>query len=129
MTETEKKALALLNEICVEMGLDKVRSLELDMPGEKALLRAIEAHEAFKIEVSDAVEDTKFMVETHCDTEALALVSNRLNRFIIAKPDPLEDAIAEVDCGPGWKDGQDYAKQVRAAMKARGYEFTKINKE
>ena len=50
MTETEKKALALLNEICVEMGLDKVSSLELDMPGERALLRAIEQHEAFRIE-------------------------------------------------------------------------------
>ena len=56
VTETEKKALALLNETCAEMSLDKVRSLELNMPGERALLRAIEQHEAYKQEVSDVCE-------------------------------------------------------------------------
>lgn len=37
MTETKKKALALLNEVAKEMGLEKVSSLELDMPGERTL--------------------------------------------------------------------------------------------
>lgn len=94
MTDIEKKALVLLNEVEPEI---EPWTLD-DIKGEacfETLCRAIEQHEAFRQEVSDAVEDTKFMVETHCDTEALALVSNRLNRFIIAKPDPLAEAWIE----------------------------------
>ena len=120
MTETEQKALALLNEVAKEMGLVQLRILDTDLPGERALCRAIEQHEAFRQEVSDAVNDTKFMVETHCDTEALVLVSNRLNRFITAKPDPLVEAIDEVDTGPIWDGTQDYANKIRAAIEKRG---------
>jgi len=120
MTETEQKALALLNEVAKEMGLVQLRILDTDLPGERALCRAIEQHEAFRQEVSDAVKDTKFMVETHCDTEALVLVSNRLNRFITAKPDPLVEAIDEVDTGPIWDGTQDYANKIRAAIEKRG---------
>jgi hypothetical protein len=39
------------------------------------------------------------------------------------KPDPLMEAIAEVDTGKGWEDGQDYARQIRAALDARGLEI------
>ena len=120
MTDIEQKALALLNEVAKEMGLVQLRILDTDLPGERALCRAIEQHEAFRQEVSDAVKDTKFMVETHCDTEALVLVSNRLNRFITAKPDPLVEAIDEVDTGPIWDGTQDYANKIRAAIEKRG---------
>ena len=57
MTDIERKAWELANSV----GTYK-----------KALCRVIEQHEAFKQEVSDAVGDTLFMVETHCDGEALA---------------------------------------------------------
>ena len=116
MTETEKKALALLNETCAEMSLDKVRSLELDMPGERALLRAIEQHEAYKQEVSDAVETLVDM--PRCDPDEVDLVAERLGRFIIAKPDPLveawkarypDDPLPEASCA-----------DLRAAIEKRG---------
>ena len=87
MTDIEKKALALMNEICAEMGLDKVRSLSVDMPGENALIRAIEQHEAFRQEVSDAIEE---MLNTPG-----CVIRNSIGRFIIAKPDPLAEAWIE----------------------------------
>ena len=125
MTDTiEQKALALVNEVRAESRgscADRQHLRHADMEElEAALRRAIEQHEAFRQEVSDAVKDTKFMVETHCDTEALVLVSNRLNRFITAKPDPLVEAIDEVDTGPIWDGTQDYANKIRAAIEKRG---------
>ena len=109
MTETEKKALALLNEVCAEMGLEKVSSLELDIPGERALVRAIEQHEAFRQEVSDAVESRWMnILAMKCE--------DVFSRFIIAKADPLVGAL--IDCGldpsEGWPD------EIRAAIKKRG---------
>lgn len=119
MTETEKKALTLLNEVCAEIGLDKVSSLELDMPGERALVRAIEQHESFKREVSDAVEGCTSMV---------GLDPKRyFARFIIPKPDPLVEAIQAADeAHPGWESASDYAQHLRAALAARGLEVRKI---
>ena len=105
MTDIERKAWELANSV----GTYK-----------KALCRVIEQHEAFKQEVSDAVGDTLFMVETHCDGEALALVSNRLLKFIIpkAKPDPLAEML-EKDFGGYMPDADDF----RAALEARGLEI------
>ena len=120
MTETEKKALALLNEICVEMGLDKVRSLELNMPGERALLRALEQHEAYKQEVSDAVETLVDM--PRCDPDEVDLVAERLGRFIIAKPDPLVEALEAT----GDNEAEERAWRLRAALAARDLEVRKI---
>ena len=92
MTETEKKALAL------------VRECESDY---EALCRAIEQHEAFKREVSDAVEGYTSMV---------GLDPKRyFARFIIAKPDPLVEVwdhmIVTGNFGP---------LAFRAAIEARG---------
>ena len=112
MTETKKKALALLNEICVEMGLDKVRSLELDMPGERALLRAIEQHEAFRQEVSDAVVAAKAYYE---------VPMYDLSAFIIAKPDPLVEALGEL--ADRNMEAKQAAETLRAALAARGLEI------
>ena len=121
MTDIEQKALALVNAVEVDRVLfQRTQSIERAYAWDEALCRAIEQHEAFRQEVSDAVKDTKFMVETHCDTEALVLVSNRLNRFITAKPDPLVEAIDEVDTGPIWDGTQDYANKIRAAIEKRG---------
>ena len=44
--------------------------------------------------------------------------------------DPLVEAIQDADeTHPGWESAKDYAHSLRAAMKARGYEFTKIGGE
>lgn len=93
MTETKKKALALLNEVAKEMGLEKVSSLELDMPGERALLRALEQHEAFRREVSDAVEELAVCVYE----DSSSIVRRYMGRFIIPKSDPLVEVLDEVE--------------------------------
>ena len=120
MTETEKKALALLNETCAEMGLDKVRSLELDMPGERALLRAIEQHEAYKQEVSDAVETLVDM--PRCDPDEVDLVAERLGRFIIAKPDPVKMLFDYFETTENFYPPE-FEGDIRAALAARGLEI------
>lgn len=124
MTETEKKALALLNEVCAEMGLDKVSSLELDMPGERALLRAIEQHEAFRQEVSDAVEAV--FAGYHDAPIPWVVMRRKLEPFIIAKPDPLVEVIADYKRTKGtgeYATNKDMADALRAALAARGLEI------
>lgn len=117
MNETEKKALALLNEVAKEMGLEKVSSLELDMPGERALLRAIEQHEAFRQEVSDAVETIRNCTDANKRYGACVA----LNRFILPKPvDPLKEVLNAMML-------TDYQQhELRAALAARGLEVRKI---
>ena len=95
MTDTiEQKALALVNEVETERGMsewtDVCRS-ELTM-GE-ALCRAIEAHEAFRQEVSDAVEAV--FAGYHDAPIPWVIMRRKLERFIIAKPDPLVEVLDE----------------------------------
>lgn len=121
MTDIEKKALALVNE--VEGGnwlpheTDRIRNFA-------TICRAIEQHEAFKHEVSDAVE---FSIANY---EGLAFP--RLTRFIIAKPDPLVEVISSAlrEGSPFDEDlSHDYtaeAKVIAAAIRASGLEVRKI---
>ena len=81
MTEIEKKARALLNEVRVEYPL-----ISSEVASNLALCRAIEQHEAFRQEVSDAVEQAQ---TKDWDVHPV------LWRFIIAKPDPLAEAWIE----------------------------------
>ena len=118
MTETEKKALALLNEVRAESRgscADRQHLRHADMEElEAALCRAIEQHEVFRQEVSDAVEDAK----RRCLRQAF----DQLERFIIVKPDPLVEVMQE------WWDANGYAsiETFRAALAARGLEVRKI---
>ena len=77
----------------------------------KAFKAAIEQHEAFRREVSDAVE--------HCracsDPEAWTRIKFELERFIISKPDPLQDILLE-EYGHVSAD----ADAFRAALAKRG---------
>lgn len=115
MTETEKKALALLNEVAKEMGLEKVSSLELDMPGERALLRAIEQHEAFRQEVSEFALGIQDYLSALNAKGWIAECSS----FIIAKPDPLDEAVKEA--ASKWMNAQEpLTDGVRAAIEKRG---------
>ena len=113
MTDIEKQALALVNEIEVEFGRSHLS--ERIAPGayvtHKALCRAIEQHEAFKQEVSDAVE--KILNCTNANKRYGACLA--LNRFIIAKPDPLVEEF-----------GHENAEQIRAALAARGLEIREV---
>lgn len=121
MTEIERKALALVNEVRAEEGL--LMNTIKDVRGFyswTALVRAIEQHEAYKQEVSDAVE--------MCDGTESPM--HRLHRFILPKTvDPLVEALRQTFPISLEDVDEGNARDLRTAMQARGYEFTKINKE
>ena len=106
MTDIEQKALALIKPgASCEVNFENISILAT------ALTCAIERHEAFKQEVSDAL--------------LIYSPENRnpaLGRFIIAKPDPLVEVIA------GWTGGTVLlASDLRAALDARGLEIRSKN--
>ena len=126
MTDIEQKALALVNEVRAEAGHSVLTEHN---PGVsygccwEALCRAIERHEAFRQEVSDAVEGVVNSTYMPAPSE------HKLRRFIIAKPDPLVDAI-RTEWPFTFQDGAEvHANRLRAAMKARVYEWRKIEGE
>jgi len=85
MSNIEAKALALVNEVRREYP-----NAADYTAGYMALCRAIERHEAFKQEVSDAIMS---------QYAAMAFVPPRLKTFIITKPKPdlLEQALKNMD--------------------------------
>lgn len=110
MTEIEKKALTLLNErhSPYEYAPD-------DHPV-RVLARAIEQHEAYKQDVSDAVEATlNTMLRIH-GASTDRLLRKCLGYFIIPKADPLVEAM--IECGFG--DSSNAASDIREALAKRG---------
>ena len=114
MTDTiEKKALGLVNEVNVERGYAPYSSFRRDFDHTcEALCRAIEQHEAFRQKVSDAL--VMYSPENR---------NPALGRFIINKPDPLVEVLKEV----AWYDNEITAKELRAALEARGLEIREKN--
>ena len=110
MTDIEQKALALVNEVRTERGWQPHRTLsQYDCSRTLTLCRAIEQHEAFRQEVSDAVEGVVNSTYMPAPSE------HKLRRFIIAKPDPLVEALDEIGvCGP------DRIYHFRTAIAKRG---------
>lgn len=115
MSEIEKKALALFNEVARERGSSH-DSVLLDRAfiENEALCRAIEAHEAFRQEVSDAVE--KHWGDMPCE----------FDRFINAKPDPLVEVLGDMKDGRAGPTTESFAACLRAALSARGLEIKEI---
>jgi len=113
MTDTERKALALVNEVARERGY-KYESVFLDraFAENEALCRAIEQHEAFRQEVSDAVVKATHTMAAGKLVEA----SGILAALIIAKPDPLVEAFDVV--WPGIDKAM--VEALRAAIEKRG---------
>jgi len=109
MTDIEQRALALLNEVLAERPFG---------PNDNyiyvTLCRAIEQHEAFRQEVSDAVEGTLRSVShwQGCDVEKFRAA---LSRFIISKPDLLVEVLDEIGV---WDP--DRIDRFRAAIEKRG---------
>lgn len=107
MTEIERKALELVNEIEREEIYKDFTSIhKKDIILNAALHRAIEQHEAFRQEVSDAAEHL-------CKFYGVPIVMQQLERFIIAKPDPLVIEAREIlasmcenqRAAQDWRDG------------------------
>ena len=79
---------------------------------------AIEQHEAYKQEVSDAVEVSLRLTQGFEGTDAFK-AKVILERFIIAKPDPLVEALDSL----GLEKADEWAPDIRKALAARGLEI------
>jgi hypothetical protein len=113
MTDIEKKALALLNE-CGGAHTYIKRDWN---PRYEALCRAIEQHEAFRQEVSDALS----VYQKAASTQQRSLIWDALTRFIIAKPvDPLVDVWLEAFPGNHVDDARDECAKISEALAKRG---------
>lgn len=119
MTDTEQKALALVNEVGDPQGFAPYTGLPKN-DVTKALCRAIEQHEAFRQEVSDAVEQADLL-----DIYGKAGAYLILQRFIIPKPKPDQLVEAFDAVWPGID--RTMVKAIRAALEARGLEIREKN--
>jgi hypothetical protein len=118
MTDIEAKALALVNEIELERGATPYSKLNRH-GGAEAIYRAIERHEAFKQEVSDAAEEY--------EEAGFPMAWEGFERFIIpkpkSKPDPLAEVLEEISGEGGFDNFDHYAYNLHAALEARGLEI------
>lgn len=109
MTDIEQKALALIN---AEIDYDPTAN---DAHEYKALCRAIEQLEAFRQEVSDAVE------------EAIdrGFYAQALQSLIIPKPkpDPLFDVLWELGMAENRAGIVFAANRINETLEARGFEI------
>ena len=118
MTDIDPKALEHACQ-CAGRSVHHFDRMALDLPLRASIVahaRAIEQHDTFRQEVSDAV--------TGFDEYGTEAAWERLSRFIIAKPDPLVEALN--DLYPETSGNREYADQLRAALAARGLEVRKI---
>ena len=115
MNDIEQKARDMVLEVLRESELPRELT-PITREYWKALCRAIEQHEAFRQEVSDALLSDGVFPEGH-----------KLSRFIIPAPkhDPLVEAMA--DCGVDRFES--WADQLRAALEARGLTITTVEKD
>jgi hypothetical protein len=123
MTDIEAKALALVNEARRERNIPLLFSFSRKFSDEEALCRAIEQHEAFKQEVSDAVE-----AYLKWSDECLLARRDGFDRFVIPKPDPLVEVMIEWFSMKGLSN-EDHANNLRAALDALGFEIREKNDE
>lgn len=105
MTDTERKALALSIEVREDARMRLCPDPTLLFGNWEALCRAIEQHEAFRQEVSDAVVAAKAYYE---------VPMYDLSAFIIAKRDPLVEMGREIGISPIRLEA------LRAAIEKRG---------
>ena len=131
MTDTEQKALALVNEIrkeaTIQSGYDGQSYQILTRWADciEALCRAIERDKAFRQEVSDVFEATisalDQLVLGERDEAMVRGIRIATTRFIIAKPlDPLVDAWREAWPGTPEENAIEEAGILLAAVEKRG---------
>ena len=113
MQTVEERALALVNAVQELRGHPPLARFRSDTTMAEALMQSIKAHDAFKQEVSDAVNG----FERYCTVTDTPFPTD-LSRFILPKPvDPLVEAICEASVSDA-DDGD--ASRLRAALAKRG---------
>jgi hypothetical protein len=115
----EAKAQALLVEVRKDRGAHPMPDEPLNRTyiAHEALYRAIERHEAFKQEVSDAIENE--WANLHYGAK------RNLDRFRIPlpKPDPLVAVLLDMELSSDQEEGQHDAKWLRLKLDALGFEI------
>ena len=111
---TEDKAQALVDAVYAgrhRLSAD-TRFIDRRVDTDEALCRAIEQHEAFRQEVSDAMKE-------YCKGHGIP----NYDRFIIPapKPDPLVEVLKALPVGR--VSLETYSRNVRAALDAAGFEI------
>lgn len=110
-----RKAHTAVHEVLAEWRIefDNATTQQLIAATTEALCRAIEQHEDFKQEVSDAVGHVIKNLGGH------HWMQNHLSRFIIpaSKPDPLVELVKDLYLS------DEYADRIRAALDALGLEI------
>lgn len=116
---TEDKAEALVNEVIDEGDFSPQLTICRSTATFKALCRAIEQHEAFRQEVSNALHEY-FQVDSN-----KGWGWGTLERFIIPAPktDPLVDAMDKLE----WYNTDALAKYLRDTLDALGFEIKEKN--
>ena len=127
MTDIKPNARALMDEVKREHP-----TLSDYMLAVFAAQRAIERHEAFRQEVSDAVEKAQAPVEITCQCARKHVVAfNLLDHLVIPKPnpDPLVEVIKAMQAEPTtYVTSEVYANRINAALEARGLEIREKSK-
>ena len=119
MTDIDPKALEHACQ-CAGRSVHHFDRMALDLPLRASIVahaRAIEQHEAFRQEVSDALEK-QFMWLLDKDVPTV------LRPFLIAKSDPLVEALNEALLSEQDMGAQELADNFRAALAARGLTIT-----
>ena len=115
MTDIEQKALEMISAARKEHPTP-----DNYLIARTALCRAIEQHEAFRQEVSDAVWD--YYGGKHIPRTSM------FAKFAIPKPDPLVKALTEINGEGGFDNFDHYAHNLRAALDALGFEIKEKSK-
>jgi hypothetical protein len=124
MIDIEQKALALVREVLAERDLSDKRAVRREVsPYTEALCRAIEQHEAFKQEVSDAI--TVLLDRCVGDSLSQGVINGHLHHLIIPKPkpDPLVAVLLDLELSSDQEEGQHDAKWLRLKLDALGFEI------
>ena len=114
MTDIDPKALEHACQ-CAGRSVHHFDRMGLDLPLRASIVahaRAIEQHEAFRQEVSDALNS--YYGINSCTPHRL------LAPFILPKPDPLVDAWRDAFPGNHIEDARDECAKISAALAARG---------
>ena len=119
MTNIEQKALALAIEVRADDKYRVCKEPTVYFGLWEALCRAIEQHEAFRQAVSDAVEEY-FDCEQNGSRSMLEVAETRLQRFIIAKPDPLVEAVKDILDDDSLHNAKEFSEAIRASLAKRG---------
>ena len=110
MTNIEQKALELVRDIADGYEDVSIHHVHNAKALRSALCRAIEQHEAFRQEVSDAVSEIAKAWGTADPAWGY------LRQFFIAKPDPLVEIMNEM----GFGFSKTASEEFRAALAKRG---------